>query len=46
MISNRIRHWVVPVRSNTTGEVSPKDDRGIEMIARVGGGYDLVRKEE
>jgi simple sugar transport system permease protein len=26
MLSNRIRHWVVPVHSNTTGEVSKKDD--------------------
>jgi simple sugar transport system permease protein len=26
MISNRIRHWGVPVRSKTTGEVSKKED--------------------
>jgi hypothetical protein len=25
MISNRIRHWSMPTRSNITGKVSPKD---------------------
>jgi simple sugar transport system permease protein len=28
-LSNRIRRWVVPVHSNTTGEVSKKDDAAL-----------------